>query len=46
MKKRCLRRRKSSGDDEGRFEDATDEIQPSSLWANYFLSIEQVIHKR
>ena len=29
---------KASGDDEGSFEDAKDEIQPSSSWANYFLS--------
>ena len=29
---------KASGDDEGSFEDAKDEIQPSSLWTNYFLS--------
>ena len=29
---------KSSGDDEGSFEDAKDEIQPSSSWTNYFLS--------
>ena len=28
---------KVSGDDEGSFEDAKDEIQPSSSWANYFL---------
>ena len=29
---------KASGDDDGSFEDAKDEIQPSSSWANYFLS--------
>ena len=29
---------KASGDDEGSFEDAKDEIQPSSSWTNYFLS--------
>ena len=29
---------KASGDDKGSFEDAKDEIQPSSSWANYFLS--------
>ena len=29
---------KASGDDEGIFEDAKDEIQPSSSWTNYFLS--------
>ena len=29
---------KASGDDKGTFEDAKDEIQPSSSWANYFLS--------
>ena len=29
---------KASDDDEGSFEDAKDEIQPSSSWANYFLS--------
>ena len=29
---------KASGDDEGSFEDAKDEIQPPSSWANYFLS--------
>ena len=29
---------KASGDDEERFEDAKDEIQPSSSWTNYFLS--------
>ena len=29
---------KASGDDEGSFEDAKDEIQPSSPWTNYFLS--------
>ena len=29
---------KASVDDEGSFEDAKDEIQPSSSWANYFLS--------
>ena len=29
---------KTSGDDEGSFEDAKDEIQPSSSWTNYFLS--------
>ena len=29
---------KASGDDEGSFEDAKDEIQPSSSWKNYFLS--------
>ena len=28
----------ASGDDEGSFEDAKDEIQPSSSWTNYFLS--------
>ena len=40
---------KASGDDEGSFEDAKDEIQPSSSWTNYFLSrstLEQIIHKR
>ena len=29
---------KASGDEEGSFEDAKDEIQPSSSWKNYFLS--------
>ena len=29
---------KASGDDEGSFEDARDEIQPASSWANYFFS--------
>ena len=29
---------KASGDDEGSFEDAKDEIQPSSSWTNYILS--------
>ena len=29
---------RASRDDEGSFEDAKDEIQPSSLWANYFIS--------
>ena len=29
---------KASGEDEGSLEDAKDEIQPSSSWANYFLS--------
>ena len=29
---------KASGDDERSFEDAKDEIQPSSSWTNYFLS--------
>ena len=29
---------KASGDDEGSFEDAKDEIEPSSSWTNYFLS--------
>ena len=29
---------KASGDDEGSFEDAKDKIQPSSSWANYYLS--------
>ena len=29
---------KAPGGDEGSFEDAKDEIQPSSSWANYFLS--------
>ena len=29
---------KASGDDEGSFEDAKDEIQPPSSWTNYFLS--------
>ena len=27
---------KNSGDDEGSFEDAKDETQPSSSWANLF----------
>ena len=31
-------RTEASGDDEGSFEDAKDEIQPSSSWTNYFLS--------
>ena len=33
---------KASGDDEWSFEDAKDEIQPSSSWTNYFLSIIEI----
>ena len=33
-----LKKSQTSGDDEVSFENAEDEIQPSSSWANYCLS--------